>query len=236
MRHRKTRRRLKRRRLTRRQQKRLQRGGAVESAINWVKTIAEVFEKLPDWKAVRLSDLSSRALIANGLITSDNLTLVPPTDEERAEAVGGELVMEFTVIEGDVQRSEDIRDVALSVRGVLQKIIEPNTSLESMTSQEFIDAINNSNLERLADDTGQDSLKYLLTRENALRRLADRDELTTETKQYPGQSDLYKDTLIAAATDGPLFIWALAANISGDVETVSLFTPRALSAPTESTT
>jgi hypothetical protein len=236
MRHRKTRRRLKNRRLTRRQKKRIQRGGAVESAVNWVKTIAAVFEQMPDKKTNKLGDFSSKSLIANYLITSDNLTLVPPTDEERAAAVGGDLVMEFTVIDGNDKRSEDIRDVALSVRGVLQKLIEPPAVLETMTPQDFIDAINNPNLERLADDTGQDSLKYLLTHENALRLLAEQDGLLTETTQYPGQSDPYKETLITAATDGPLFIWALAANISGDVETVSLFTPRALSAPAESMT
>lgn len=194
MRRNKTRRHLKGRRRSRRRQ----RGGdAAVSAKSWIDAVISKINLLPEQKITTFSDLKD--------VT--DLTLTPPTGEERKI---GNRAMDLTVIEGATGRSEDLRDMALRVRDVIRSIVN-RQDLDSVTPQEFIDQINDPN--RLADDTQQDSLKYLLTRENALLTLAERETLPMEAPV---------STLAAAAKDSTLFIWALAINSNGEA-VASLF-------------
>lgn len=153
---------------------------------------------LPDQMIASFQDLKNK----------EDLTLTPSVGAESTDHA-----MDITVIEGeDVQRYEDIRDMAQRVRDVIRDILERN-DIGTATPQEFIKQINDPN--RLADDTRQDSLKYLMTRENALLTLAVRETLPSEDPV---------SVLTEAAKERPLFIWALAVNSSGDA-VASLFSP-----------
>ena len=198
-RHRKTRRHLKGRRRSRKQ-----RGGAniAKSADEWISSVKDMFISFND------------QLIPNlGALVRQDLTLSPPTDEERNKGTVSVSPMEFPVIENDIELSEDIRDVALTVRDILQGFVG-NSALESVTPQEFSNIVIDTN--RLVDDTFQDSLRYLLIRENAIR---DRVSVAPLDTIAPAT------TLSAAAIskDMPLFIWALAVNISGDAQVAAFY-------------
>lgn len=200
MRRNKTRRHLKGRRATRR---RRQKGGAAAiSAKAWIDAVISKINLLPEQKVNSFNDLKDE----------NDLTLTPPTAEERKT---GNREMDLTVVEGTTESVEDIREMALRVRDVLRTIMNL-TNIESATPQEFIDQINDPN--RLADDTQQDSLNYLLTRENALLALADRETIPIEDPVT---------SMTTAANKRPLFIWALAVNSSGDA-VASLFNEGAL--------
>ena len=178
-----------------------QRGGAVTSAKEWAEKAQSIFRNLGDDKIPTF-----------GVLKADELTLVPPSDEERGAAVGGDQPMKILVIENNNTRYEDIREMALHIRTKFKDIFGRDT-LETVTPDEFISEIQSPN--RLADDLMLNSLNYFLACENGLLGLFEGRE------QYPTEAPV--TVLAKASKDGPLFIWALAMNTSGDAEAVSMF-------------
>jgi hypothetical protein len=193
MRRNKTRRHLKGRRATRRRRDRKQRGGAAAtSAKSWIDAVISKINLLPDQKINSFSDLKDES----------ELTLTAPTTTEEWKL--GNRYMDVTINDGVSTRTEDIRNMALRVRDVISSIMM-RTDLDTVTPMEFISMIGDPN--RRADDAQLDSLNYLLTRENALLMLADRETLPMKDPVT---------TLSDAAKEHPLFIWALAINGSGE--------------------
>ena len=176
-------------------------GAAVTSATEWIIKVESIFNNLGDKPNV----------LTFGELRDDGLTLRPPTDEERGAAVGGDQPMKIFVTEANKGRYEDIREMALHIRTKFKEIFGRDM-LETVTPAEFIAEIQSPN--RPADDTMLNSLNYFLACENAMLGLASRGQLNVTAPVT---------MLKQAAEAGPLFIWALAINISGDAEAVSMF-------------
>jgi hypothetical protein len=148
-----------------------------------------------------------------GALINTELTLRSPTNEERANANVSVSPMEVSIVEDVNEIKEDIRDIALRMRDIIQLIVG-HDKLEDVTPKEFSDAVKDPN--RLDDDTFQDSLKYLLTRENALRDIVG---ISTLTVNAPATT--LSDA--ALSKDMPLIIWVLVVNTSGDAQAAMPF-------------
>ncbi len=170
-------------------------------------------DRLPDQKIVRLGELKF-----------EELTLPLATDDERMEAVTTSIPMEIKITEVGANRretetTEDIREAASRIRTKLIDILKDDPSalvppLEEVTLELIKEKINNSI--RPDNDIIQDSLKYILTRENALRHIAG------YTDPIPLEGPV--TTLSEMAHNGtPLFVWALAINSTGEAQTAALF-------------
>lgn len=205
--YRKTRRHLKdrKRRNTRRSHK--QRGGAeLATADSWLAAVDTM-----------LNGLNGEPIATLGALIKPELTLTPPTDEERAKAVSIDLPMEISVVDADKVSREDIRDIALRARDIIQMIIGNETPIEAVTPKDFSKSVM-VDPNRLDDDTYQDSLTYLLTRENALKLKLDADFTPHDTK---APATTLSEAALNAAS--PLLIWVLAVNIKGDAQVAMPF-------------
>jgi hypothetical protein len=222
MRHHKTRRNLKsrsrQRRTHRNRRNRRQRGGATStSAKEWVAAAARKIQVLAG---------TDKKMTYFGDLLDTDLTIVSPTAQEREDATISLLDSEFEVLfeEGRTRKNEILGDVALAAREAIIKIVNEATPLEQVRSLDTVSL--DKFRESFANTTDPEivqSLKYLLIRENALRNLS--AVLGEPFSTYTNDEIKSAVTTMTDALNKhmPMFVWALAINVRGDAEVVSLF-------------
>lgn len=170
-----------------------------------------------DW-ARRAADVLDRPFTTFGELVSDDLTLEPPTQEQREEAaIAPTERIRLFVMHESREYPVDLLDSALSIRTNMQMFAEKDdlTQLTPATFRAVIERKSDKTSQDV-DDTTIDALNFMLDVENGLRTAAGRDVIAS----------------LLAEDKGGLFVWPLMVNIKGDPQIAALYSEDSESVPT----